>query len=73
MHRILVTSGKLLTTAEVANRIGRCRETVLLAVRQGKLEPAFQLWTKGGKVGAYLFTEDAVVEWRSPGERLAGL
>lgn len=70
MRNILRTDDVLLTTAQVARRIGRCRETVLLAVRRGRLVAAVQL---PGPNGAYLFEESAVVEWRSPGERLAGL
>lgn len=63
----------LLTTAEVARSIRRSRERVLLAVREGELVPAFQLRTKGASNGAYLFTLDSVIAWRSPGERLPGL
>lgn len=65
---------RLLTSAEVARRLGVCRETVLLAVREGRLEPAFQLPTGwGAHNGAYLFTEESVIAWRCPGERLPGL
>lgn len=67
---VAVDIGHLLTTAEVARRIGLCRATVCLAVAQGRLGPAMKL---PGPNGAYLFTEAAVVEWRSPGERLSGL
>lgn len=70
MGKILFADSEFLTTAEVARRIGRNRETVCLAVRQGRLVPAAQL---PGRNGAYLFTEAAVVEWRSPGDRLPGL
>lgn len=62
--------GRLLTTAQVAKRLGLVRESVCLAVRQGRLVPAMRL---PGPNGAMLFTEAAVVEWRSPGERLATL
>ena len=72
MSKILIPE-QLLTTAEVAKRIGRCRETVLLAVREGHLIPALQLATKGARNGAYLFTEQAVTDWRCPGDRLPGL
>jgi hypothetical protein len=61
---------ELLTTAEVARRLGLVRETVNLAARTGQLEVAVQL---PGRNGARLFTEAAVVEWRCPGERLPGL
>ncbi len=60
----------LLTTAEVAKRHGLVRATVCLAVKHGHLIPAAKL---PGVNGAYLFTEEAVTAWRSPGERLAGL
>jgi excisionase family DNA binding protein len=59
-----------LTTREVARRLRLCRATICLAVREGRLEPAMKL---PGVNGAYLFTEAAVVEWRSPGDRLPGL
>lgn len=62
--------GTLLTTAEVARRLNRVRATVCLAVKQGELKPAMKL---PGVNGAYLFTEEAVIAWRSRGERLAGL
>ena len=66
----LSDTGALLTTAEVARRINRCRATICLAVKEGRLEPALKL---PGVNGAYLFTEAAVVAWRSPGERLPSL
>lgn len=66
-----VHSGVLLTTAEVARRIGKCRATVCLAVKEGRLTPAMKL--PGGRNGAYLFEESAVIEWRAPGDRLPGL
>lgn len=62
--------GTLLTTREVARRLHLSRETVNLAAREGRLEVAAKL---PGPLGARLFTEQAVVEWRCPGERLAGL
>lgn len=62
--------GTLLTTAEVARRLGLCRESVNLAARRGELEVAVQL---PGPNGARMYTEAAVVEWRCKGERLPGL
>lgn len=71
MSKILhVQSDLLLTTAEVARRIGKCRATVCMAVKDGKLVPAMKL---PGVNGAYLFEEAAVVAWRTPGDRLPGL
>lgn len=70
MPNALVLKADLLTTAQVARRIGRCRETVLKAVREGRLVAVVRL---PGVNGAYLFEESAVVTWRSPGERLPGL
>lgn len=58
----------LLTTAQVARNLHLTREAVCLAVRQGKVQPMMKL---PGRNGAYLFTEEAVIEWRSPGEKLA--
>ena len=60
----------LLTAREVARRLHLSREAVNLAAREGRLEVATQL---PGVNGARLFTEQAVIEWRCPGERLAGL
>lgn len=60
----------MLTTAQVAKRVGLCRAAVTLAVKEGRLLPLAKLPTRNG---AYLFTEAAVVEWRCPGDRLAGL
>ncbi len=68
--RGIVSLDGYLTTAEVARRIGRCRATIVLAVKDGRLEPALKL---PGVNGAYLFTEAAVVAWRSPGDWLRGL
>ncbi|WP_449280976.1 helix-turn-helix domain-containing protein [Leucobacter sp.] len=70
-NELVLTPSVLLTSAEVARRLGVCRETVNRAAREGRLLAAMKL--PGGPNGAYLFTEDAVVEWRSPGDRLAGL
>lgn len=70
MAKMLASAAGLLTTAEVARRLGVCRETVSLAARDGRLEPVAKL---PGVNGAYLFTEESVIEWRAPGERLAGL
>lgn len=66
---VLEKSG-LLTTQQVARRIGVCRWTVCRAVAEGRLVAAMKL---PGPNGAYLFEAAAVIEWRSPGERLAGL
>lgn len=63
-------TSSFLTTAEVARSLKLVRATVCLAVKQGELKPAMKL---PGVNGAYLFTPEAVVAWRSPGERLAGL
>lgn len=52
----------LLTTAQVARRFGVVRMTVVRAARCGRLAYAIKL---PGANGAYLFTEDAVVAWRS--------
>lgn len=60
----------LLTTAEVARRLKLVRATICLAVKQGDLTPVMKL---PGVNGAYLFTEEAVTAWRSPGERLSSL
>lgn len=75
MHNELVLNKSgYLTTAEVARRIGKDRSTVLLAVRLGQLVPVMQLHTgHGSRNGAYLFTAEAVTEWRCPGDRLPGL
>lgn len=73
MSKILGVADPLLTTAEVASRIGKCRDTVTRAVREGRLRPVMQLPTKGAANGAYLFEESAVIEWRKPGDRLPGL
>lgn len=75
MSKILgVGASALLTTAEVARRIGKDRSTVLLAVRLGHLVPEMQLHTgHGSRNGAYLFTAEAVTDWRCPGDRLPGL
>ena len=72
MHRSSseALTSSLLTTAEVARLIGKCRATVCLAVKEGRLVPTLKL---PGVNGAYLFEESAVVAWRSPGDRLAGL
>gem|GEM_PF-4878149 len=68
---LVLSTLALLTTAEVARRIGVCRATVCLAVREGRLTPAMKL--PGGRNGAYLFEETAVIAWRAPGDRLPGL
>jgi len=47
----------LLTTAEVARRLGVVRWTVCRLVAEGRLVPAGKL---PGPNGAYLFTEEAV-------------
>ncbi|MFC5432666.1 helix-turn-helix domain-containing protein [Microbacterium suwonense] len=65
-----VPVAELLTTAEVARRVGVVRWTVCRAVADGELRPVAKL---PGVNGAYLFTEAAVVAWRSPGERLVSL
>lgn len=70
MQRLVSDDGLLLTTAEVARRLRLTRQTVCLAAREGRLDAAMKL---PGRNGAYLFDERAVVEWRSPGERLPGL
>lgn len=70
-NELVLDAATLLTTAEVARQLGVCRETVNRAAREGRLKAAMKL--PGGPNGAYLFTEAAVVEWRSPGERLPGL
>lgn len=67
---VMMGATVLLTTAEVARRTRLVRATVCLAVKLGHLSPAAKL---PGPNGAYLFTEEAVTAWRSPGERLAGL
>lgn len=71
LMRNILRTGDLLTTAEVARRIGVCRATVCLAVKEGRLTPAMKL--PGGRNGAYLFEEIAVIEWRTPGDRLPSL
>lgn len=60
----------VLTTAEVARRLGVVRWTVCRAVASGDLRPVAKL---PGVNGAYLFTEESVIAWRSPGERLGSL
>ncbi|MGK0716181.1 helix-turn-helix transcriptional regulator [Leucobacter sp. W1153] len=70
MSKILGVADPLLTTAEVARRLGLCRATVCLAVKDGKLSPSMKL---PGVNGAYLFYESSVIEWRSSGDRLPGL
>lgn len=75
MHKTLVTLPTvepvaLLTTQQVARRLGLCRWTVVRAVHEGRLAASVKL---PGVNGAYLFEEAAVVEWRKPGERLPGL
>ena len=73
-NELVLSESGYLTTAEVAKRIGRDRSTVLLSVRLGHLVPVMQLHTgHGSRNGAYLFTEQAVTEWRCPGDRLSGL
>jgi len=63
--------GEVLTTNEVARRLGLVRWTVCRAVLEGRLEPVAKL---PGRNGAYLFTPEAVTEWRNgTSERLAGL
>lgn len=74
MRKKLQAPSELLTTAEVARRLRLDRSTVLRAVRDGRLEPTMQLPTGWGSMnGAYLFEESAVIAWRAPGDRLAGL
>lgn len=68
MPKMLGEVASYLTTAEVARSLGLVRATVCLAVKQGRLVPAMKL--PGGRNGAYLFTESAVIAWRTPGERL---
>lgn len=71
MHSSTLAAGSvLLTAAQVARRTGLCRESVNLAARSGQLETELQL---PGPNGARLFTEEAVIAWRSPGERLVRL
>lgn len=70
VSKIFARSAELLTTNQVARRLGLCRWTVCRAVQEGDLVPALKL---PGRNGAYLFEADAVVEWRSPGDRLPGL
>lgn len=49
----------LLTTAEVAARVGRTRTTVIEWVKAGRLKPTRKLPTS---TGAYLFSERAVAK-----------
>lgn len=51
---------ELLTTGQIMKRSGYVRETICLAVREGRLEAAGKL---PGRNGAYLFTAAAVEEW----------
>lgn len=54
----------LLSTAQVMERFGYTRARISQAVLNGELVPAFKVPTKGAKNGAYLFTEQAVRQWR---------
>ncbi|GAA1698953.1 hypothetical protein GCM10009808_15570 [Microbacterium sediminicola] len=60
----------MLTTREISRRLQLSRETICLAIREGRLKALTKL---PGRNGAYLVSEQAVVEWRCPGERLPGL
>ncbi|MGP4975834.1 helix-turn-helix transcriptional regulator [Brachybacterium tyrofermentans] len=52
-----MTSSKLLTSSEVAERLGISRQTVAWRVARGQLAPAQQL---PGRSGAYLFDADQI-------------
>ncbi|MCZ4324771.1 helix-turn-helix domain-containing protein [Brachybacterium paraconglomeratum] len=52
-----MTSSKLLTNVEVAERLGIARQTVSWRVARGQLEPVQKL---PGRNGAYLFDEEQV-------------
>lgn len=52
-----------MTTAQVARSLGVTRACVCLAVKEGRLSPVAKL---PGVNGAYLFTEEAIEEWRGP-------
>lgn len=53
--------GDLLSTAQVARRLGLTRAAVCAAVKNGYLVPAFKMDTVNG---AYFFTLEAVQRWR---------